>query len=71
MRVLGMTETQSGVLVTCADESTFFGHLVVGADGAYSATRRIMYSDLKMQGLLPEADKSPLYVDKQCVVGKN
>ncbi|GJJ69964.1 hypothetical protein EMPS_02313 [Entomortierella parvispora] len=69
MRVLGMTETQSGVLVTCADESTFFGHLVVGADGAYSATRRIMYSDLKMQGLLPEADKTPLYVDKQCVVG--
>ncbi|KAG0047969.1 hypothetical protein BGZ83_007084 [Gryganskiella cystojenkinii] len=69
MRVIGLTETQSGVLVTCADESTFFGHLVVGADGAYSAVRQILYSDLKMKGLLPEADKTPLYVDKQCVVG--
>jgi 2-polyprenyl-6-methoxyphenol hydroxylase-like FAD-dependent oxidoreductase len=70
MRVIGLTETQSGVIVTGVDESTYFGHLVVGADGAYSATRHILYSSLKTQGLLPESDMNPLYVDKQCVVGK-
>jgi len=71
MRVIGMTETQSGVMVTCADESTFFGSVVVGADGAYSATRHIMYSSLKKEGRLPESDLYPLFADKQCVVGKN
>lgn len=52
------------------DETTYVGHMVVGADGAYSATRQIMYHKLKERGLLPVSDTIPLHFDKQCVVGK-
>ncbi|KAF9921141.1 hypothetical protein FBU30_008877 [Linnemannia zychae] len=68
-RVIDITETQSEVTVTCTDETTYVGHLVIGADGAYSAVRQIMYRKLQAQGLLPEVDKKPLHFDKQCVVG--
>ncbi|KAF9082685.1 hypothetical protein BGX23_012213 [Mortierella sp. AD031] len=68
-RVIDICETQSEVTVTCMDETTYTGHLVIGADGAYSAVRQIMYSKLQECGLLPEVDKKPLHFDKQCVVG--
>ncbi|KAI1315564.1 hypothetical protein EDD11_000638 [Mortierella claussenii] len=68
-RVIDISETPSDVTVTCMDETTYVGHIVVGADGAYSATRQIMYQKLKERGLLPESDKKPLHFDKQCVVG--
>jgi 2-polyprenyl-6-methoxyphenol hydroxylase-like FAD-dependent oxidoreductase len=70
-RVIDITETQSEVTVTCMDETTYVGHLVIGADGAYSAVRQIMYKKLQERGLLPEVDKKPLHFDKQCVVGKS
>jgi len=69
-RVIDISETQSDVTVTCMDETTYVGHMVVGADGAYSATRQIMYQKLRERGLLPESDTIPLHFDKQCVVGK-
>ncbi|ORZ15462.1 hypothetical protein BCR41DRAFT_422254 [Lobosporangium transversale] len=68
-RVIDITETQQDVTVTCMDETTYVGHIVVGADGAYSATRQIMYKKLKERGILPESDTKPLHFDKQCVVG--
>ena len=68
-RVIDITETASNVTVTCMDETTYTGHLVIGADGAYSAIRQIMYQKLTERGVLPEADKKPLHFDKQCVVG--
>ncbi|KAF9308467.1 hypothetical protein BG003_011056, partial [Podila horticola] len=67
-RVIDITESPSEVVVTCMDETTYVGHLVVGADGAYSAIRQLMYEKLKANGELPESDKRPLYFDKQCVV---
>ena len=70
-RVIDIIETQSEVTVTCMDETTYVGHLVIGADGAYSAVRQIMYKKLQEKGLLPEVDKKPLHFDKQCVVGKS
>ncbi|KAG0253329.1 hypothetical protein BG011_006414 [Mortierella polycephala] len=68
-RVIDISETPSEVTVTCIDETVYTGHLVIGADGAYSATRQIMYQRLKDHGVLPESDKKPLHFDKQCVVG--
>ncbi|KAG0093756.1 hypothetical protein BGZ93_007745, partial [Podila epicladia] len=68
-RVIDISESPSEVVVTCMDETTYVGHLVVGADGAYSAIRQLMYEKLKANGELPESDKRPLYFDKQCVVG--
>ncbi|KAF9156194.1 hypothetical protein BGX20_004294 [Mortierella sp. AD010] len=68
-RVIDIVETQSDVTVTCMDETTYVGSLVIGADGAYSATRQIMYQKLKARNLLPESDKLLMHFDKQCVVG--
>ncbi|KAG0199749.1 hypothetical protein BGX28_007011 [Mortierella sp. GBA30] len=68
-RVIDISETPSHVTVTCMDETTYTGHLVIGADGAYSAIRQIMYQKLTERGVLPESDKKPLHFDKQCVVG--
>ncbi|KFH69591.1 hypothetical protein, variant [Podila verticillata NRRL 6337] len=68
-RVIDISESATEVVVTCMDETTYVGHLVIGADGAYSAIRQLMYEKLKANGELPESDKRPLYFDKQCVVG--
>ncbi|KAF9433488.1 hypothetical protein BGZ76_009400 [Entomortierella beljakovae] len=68
-RVIDISETSTDVTVTCMDETTYVGTMVIGADGAYSATRQIIYQKLKEVNLLPEADKLPLHFDKQCVVG--
>ncbi|KAF9928549.1 hypothetical protein BGZ67_006894 [Mortierella alpina] len=35
------------VSVTCADGTQFFGDIVVGADGAYSATRHLLYQQIE------------------------
>jgi 2-polyprenyl-6-methoxyphenol hydroxylase-like FAD-dependent oxidoreductase len=35
-------ETDDGVIVTCADGSTYKGSIVLGADGVHSQTRRLM-----------------------------
>lgn len=70
-RVIDISESATEVVVTCMDETTYVGHLVIGADGAYSAIRQLMYEKLKANGELPESDKRPLYFDKQCVVGKS
>ncbi|KAG9319893.1 hypothetical protein KVV02_003257 [Mortierella alpina] len=35
------------VSVTCANGSQFFGDIVVGADGAYSATRHLLYQQIE------------------------
>lgn len=70
-RVIDISESATDVVVTCMDETTYVGHLVIGADGAYSAIRQLMYEKLKANGELPESDKRPLYFDKQCVVGKS
>ncbi|KAF9582406.1 hypothetical protein BGW38_000251, partial [Lunasporangiospora selenospora] len=68
-RVIDLYETEDEVVVTCVDETTYAGHIVVGADGAYSATRQILYEKLRARGNLPESDTKPLHFDKQCVVG--
>ncbi|KAL4811722.1 hypothetical protein BDW67DRAFT_194497 [Aspergillus spinulosporus] len=41
-KVTALTTTQNGVNVICADGSVFHGSIVIGADGVYSKTRKIM-----------------------------
>ncbi|KAF9947741.1 hypothetical protein BGZ70_002528 [Mortierella alpina] len=40
-------QLQYPVSVTCADGTQFFGDIVVGADGAYSATRQLLYQQIE------------------------
>jgi hypothetical protein len=39
----------------------------VGADGAYSAVRQIIYKDLAEKGKLPANDAKPLTFDQHCL----
>ncbi|KAG0024960.1 hypothetical protein BGZ81_007528 [Podila clonocystis] len=41
------------VLVRCSDGSAYYGNILVGADGAYSAVRQQLYKDLKVEQKLP------------------
>lgn len=34
--------TQNGVIASCTDGSTYFGNIIIGADGVHSATRDLM-----------------------------
>ncbi|KAG0274751.1 hypothetical protein BGZ95_009492 [Linnemannia exigua] len=45
------------VEVTCTDGSTYQGHILVGADGAYSSVRQCLYKQLESEGALPASDK--------------
>ncbi|KAG0330599.1 hypothetical protein BG004_002073 [Podila humilis] len=69
MKVLSILQNKEGVMVRCWDNSTRHGDILVGADGAYSAVRQTLYSQLDTKGLLPKSDKEHLPFTNVCLVG--
>ncbi|GJJ71417.1 hypothetical protein EMPS_03767 [Entomortierella parvispora] len=59
-KVVRIDEGADGVTIHCADGSSHVGHIVVGADGAYSSIRECMYKKMADQGILPKADSEDL-----------
>lgn len=59
-KVLSVQETGTGVVVNCADNSSYEGDIVVGADGAYSAVRQSLYKQLEKQNKLPASDAAQM-----------
>lgn len=57
-------------MVRCADGSTYNGHILVGADGAYSAVRQHLFKILKNKGSLSSADAALLPFNSVCLVGQ-
>lgn len=51
-RVLSFSQNEQSVMVRSSDNSCH-GDIIVGADGAYSAVRQLMYRDLKAVKILP------------------
>ncbi|KAF9347664.1 hypothetical protein BGX26_000866, partial [Mortierella sp. AD094] len=56
-KVLRTKEYDNKVTVYCSDNTAYDCHILVGADGAYSAVRQNMYKGLEEEGNLPLGDK--------------
>ncbi|KAG0345670.1 hypothetical protein BG004_003338 [Podila humilis] len=59
-RVLSYMQTERGVDVRCSDNSLYHADIIVGADGAYSAIRQIMYKDPEVAPTIAAAEKGSL-----------
>ncbi|KAG0237889.1 hypothetical protein BGW41_008315 [Actinomortierella wolfii] len=68
-RVLSIQQSEEGVMVRVADNTTYHGHVLIGADGAYSSVRQSMYKQLKEAGKLPRSDDEDLPFSTICLVG--
>ncbi|KAF9118866.1 hypothetical protein BGW39_000798 [Mortierella sp. 14UC] len=68
-KVKALNQSDDGVGLRCTDKTEFYGDILVGADGAYSAIRQSLYFQLKQEGLLPEADMRTMGKGFVCLVG--
>ncbi|KAF9153049.1 hypothetical protein DFQ26_000694, partial [Actinomortierella ambigua] len=68
-KVTAVHETETNASVECADGSKYEGDIVVGADGAYSAVRKALFSQLKEAGKLSKSDQEVLTFSNICLVG--
>ncbi|KAF9428942.1 hypothetical protein BGZ94_000386 [Podila epigama] len=67
--VSDVVETDQGVTCICADGTEYRGDIVVGADGAYSTVREVMYRNLKAINRLPASDSLPMNLTHVSVLG--
>lgn len=68
-RILSTSQDEYKVVINCADNTSYEGSILIGADGAYSSVRQNMYKELEKAGKLPKEDAKPLGYDFDCVVG--
>ncbi|KAF9930563.1 hypothetical protein FBU30_000352 [Linnemannia zychae] len=69
-RFESLHQTDTSVTVKFSDKTTIQGTILVGADGAYSAVRKTLYSQLDQQDKLPVDDKEELPCSSICLVGQ-
>ncbi|KAF8943904.1 hypothetical protein BGZ47_004899 [Haplosporangium gracile] len=69
-KILTLQQGGNGALIRCSDGSTIEGDIIVGADGAYSAIRQNLYSQLKKNKKLPASDDVALPFSTVCLVGQ-
>ncbi|KAG0359305.1 hypothetical protein BC939DRAFT_529766 [Gamsiella multidivaricata] len=67
--VVETLQNPNGVTCKCSDGSTYYGDIIVGADGAQSLTRERLYAQLIEQGKLPEADMEPSVYEHVSAIG--
>ncbi|KAF9973131.1 hypothetical protein BGZ73_003645 [Actinomortierella ambigua] len=68
-RVHTIQHKPEGVIVRTLAGETYYGDAVIGADGAFSTVREIMYRDLQGAGLLAKEDLVPPAFSGLCLVG--
>ena len=68
-KVTAIKKTPTGVSVSCSDNTTYDGHILIGADGAYSTVRQKLYSEMEAEGVLPKSDAEDLAMPYVCMVG--
>ncbi|KAF9424448.1 hypothetical protein BGZ76_003523, partial [Entomortierella beljakovae] len=55
-KVLQVKEEEEHVTITCSDNTTYAGDILIGADGAYSGVRQSIYKRIDVSGNLPKSD---------------
>ncbi|KAG0320200.1 hypothetical protein BGZ97_000490 [Linnemannia gamsii] len=68
-KVMSMEQNKEGVMIRCADGSTYHGDVLVGADGAYSGVRQALYRRMDKAKILPTSDSDQLNKGYICMVG--
>jgi 2-polyprenyl-6-methoxyphenol hydroxylase-like FAD-dependent oxidoreductase len=68
-RVIATQQDENQVTITCSDNTTYSGTILVGTDGAYSSIRQNMFKELESEGLMHSSDAEPMQSDYDCVVG--
>ncbi|KAG0204889.1 hypothetical protein BGX33_008243 [Mortierella sp. NVP41] len=68
-KVTSLEQNKEGVMIRCADGTTFHGDILVGADGAYSGVRQALFKRLAKDGTLPPSDADELRKGFICMVG--
>ncbi|KAG0340339.1 hypothetical protein BG004_006469, partial [Podila humilis] len=53
-------QNEESVVVRTADDISYRGDILIGADGAYSAVRQSLYKELDKKGILPDEDKKEM-----------
>ncbi|KAF9405102.1 hypothetical protein BGZ94_003762 [Podila epigama] len=69
-KVLGIQQNDSGVTIFCSDNRSYFGNILIGADGASSTVRKCMFAQMKSKDLLPLADEAEMRYTCECLVGQ-
>ncbi|KAG0341796.1 hypothetical protein BG000_007979 [Podila horticola] len=59
-RVISMEQDENGVKIHTADNHTYEGDILVGADGAYSIVRHHLYEKLQRDNKLSAHDNTPM-----------
>ncbi|KAF9949457.1 hypothetical protein BGZ72_008777 [Mortierella alpina] len=68
-KIIATEQNSQGVSITCSDGTMYRGDILVGADGAHSAVRLGLYSELNEKGSLPKSDLEPMSIGYMCLVG--
>ncbi|KAF9201687.1 hypothetical protein BGZ49_008087, partial [Haplosporangium sp. Z 27] len=68
-RIIGTNETENKVVIHCSDNTSYAGTILIGADGACSSVRQLLYTRLREQGLLPKKDTKDFGVSYVSIAG--
>lgn len=66
---MSLEQNKEGVMIRCADGTTYHGDILVGADGAHSGVRQALYKRLTKAGTLAPSDANELNKGFICMVG--
>ncbi|KAF9925131.1 hypothetical protein FBU30_005024 [Linnemannia zychae] len=62
-RIVSFNANKDEVVIRCADDTTYSGDILIGADGAFSKIRELLYKQVAKKGILPRQDAIAVAAD--------